>query len=118
MDLPERVRQTAERHGMFAAGQTVVVAVSGGPDSVALLHCLHSLRDAWPISLVAAHLDHGFRGAESAADADYVRQLCARLDIPCRAAFENVPVLKKRLHLSSQEAARRVRHALLRTVAQ
>ena len=102
---------------MFAAGQTAVVAVSGGPDSVALLHCLHTLRETWPISLVAAHLDHGFRGAESAADAEYVRELCKRLNIPCHSAYENVPEQKKRLHLSSQEAARRARHAFLRAVA-
>jgi len=103
---------------MFSPGQTVVAAVSGGPDSAALLHCLHTLRETLSISLIAAHLDHGFRGAESAADAEYVRELCLRLDIPCRLAYENVPEQKKRLHLSSQEAAREIRHAFLRTVAE
>src|SRR5690242_13059115 len=103
MSLPERVRRTADQYGMFADGQTVLVAVSGGPDSVALLHCLHALRDVWAISLVVAHLDHGFRGAESAGDALYVQDLCERLEIPCRTGFEDVPAVKKRLHLSSQE---------------
>jgi tRNA(Ile)-lysidine synthase len=117
MDLPERVLRTAQRHGMFTPGQTVLVAVSGGPDSVALLHILHDLRDRWPISLAAAHLDHGFRGAESAADADYVRGLCDGLQIPCALSYENVPEQKKRLHLSTQEAARRSRHAFLRRAA-
>ena len=117
MSLPDRVLRTAEQHKLFAAGQSVVVAVSGGPDSVALLHCLHALRETWPITLTAAHLDHGFRGAESAADADYVRALCDRLEIACRATYENVPEQKKQMHLSSQEAARRVRHAFLRRVA-
>ena len=117
MDLPEQVRRSAERHGMFQPGQTVVVAVSGGPDSMALLHALHHLCNVWSISLVAAHLDHGFRGGESAADAEYVRAFCARIQIPVHIAFEDVPALKKRLHLSSQEAARRARHEFLRSVA-
>ena len=117
MDLQERVRRFADEHAMFSPGGTVVVAVSGGPDSIALLHILHVLRDTWPLLLVAAHLDHGFRGAESAADAEYVREICGWLAIPCRTAFESVPELKKRLHLSSQEAARHARHAFLRAVA-
>ena len=118
MDLPDQVRRTALRHEMFSPGQTVVVGVSGGPDSVALLHSLHAVRAAWPISLVAAHLDHGFRGEQSAADAEYVRELCHRLEIPCHTAYENVPEQKKRLHLSSQVAARRARHAYLLRVAE
>jgi len=117
MNLPDRVRRTVEQHGMCLPGQAIVVAVSGGPDSVALLHALHTLRDTWPVSLVAAHLDHGFRGSDSAADADYVRALCQRLDIPCHSAYVNVPELKRTLHLSAQEAARRARQAFLRKVA-
>ena len=118
MSLPDRVWRTVEQHAMFVPGKPVLVAVSGGPDSIALLHALHTLRGTWSISLVAAHLDHGFRGAESAADAEYVEQFCRRLGIPCRVAHEDVPEQKRRFHLSSQEAARRARHSFLRAVAQ
>ena len=98
-------------------GQTVVVGTSGGPDSAALLHALAQLRDEWRLSLIACHLNHGFRGAEADADADYVRALCVNLNVPCHIEFADVPALQKRRHLSAQQAARNVRHAFLRRVA-
>src|SRR5579872_1084206 len=116
--LHGKVLSTAKSYGMFAAGQTVLVAASAGPDSTALLHCLHSLRDEFGIELAAAHLDHGFRGAESAADGEYVRELCSRLGVPCELGYADVPAQRRRLHLSAQEAARRARHAFLRAAAE
>jgi tRNA(Ile)-lysidine synthase len=76
--LLARVRQAIRRHGLLARGDAVVVAVSGGPDSVALLHALAILarKEAW--KLHAAHLHHGLRGAEADADEDLVRALAAR----------------------------------------
>jgi tRNA(Ile)-lysidine synthase len=77
----ERVTGTAREHRMFAAGGTVVVAVSGGPDSVCLLHALHALRRLLRIRLACFHFDHGLR-PDAGADADYVRRLAARLNVP------------------------------------
>lgn len=67
--------------------------------------------------LMAAHLEHGFRGAESQEDAAYVAALCARLGVPCRVVHRDVPALQRRRHLSAQEAARSVRHAFLQELA-
>lgn len=111
------MKRTIAAHALIERGQTVVVAVSGGPDSVALLHALAQRRQEWGIELVAAHLNHCFRGAESDGDADYVRDLAADLGVPFRMGRVDVPALKKRRRLSSQEAAREVRHAFLRRVA-
>ena len=116
-ELPDTLRETAERYALFAPGQTVVVGVSGGADSVALLHALSSLRSVWDLRLVAAHLNHGFRGAEADADADYVAQLADSLALPCHIQRVDVPALKKRRHGSAQEAAREARHAFLRRIA-
>lgn len=102
---------------MYEPGMRVLAAVSGGPDSIAMLHILHGMQAELGISLLAAHLDHGFRGDESAADARYVAGVCASLDVPCTAAFEDVPAYRDAHRLSSQEAARLVRHAFLRRVA-
>lgn len=117
-ELVGKVRETAARYGMFAPGQTVVVGVSGGPDSVTLLHVLAGLREEWELTLVAAHLNHGFRGQEAEEDAEYAAALAARLDIPCRSERVDVPALRRRQHLSAQEAARNARHGFLRRVAQ
>jgi tRNA(Ile)-lysidine synthase len=117
VDLAETVRATLARYPLFRAGQTVVVAVSGGPDSTALLHLLTELRTEWQLTLVAAHLNHGFRGVEADGDADYVAGLCHELEIDCVVEKTDVPAIARRRHLSAQEAAREVRHALLRRVA-
>ncbi len=112
-----RMEQTVRRYAMFAPGQTVVVAVSGGPDSTALLHALWILHKEWQLSLVVAHLDHGFRGEESEAEAAYVRELCVHLGISCRDEYVDVPAVQRERHLTAQEAAREVRHAFLTRVA-
>ncbi|MBI3680476.1 MAG: tRNA lysidine(34) synthetase TilS [Acidobacteria bacterium] len=73
----EKVVALASRHQMFAAGDRIAVAVSGGADSVCLLHVLLELRSRWNLELSVAHLDHQLR-AESAADAEFVRHLAAQ----------------------------------------
>jgi tRNA(Ile)-lysidine synthase len=112
----ETVRQSIENESMLAEGMRIVVAVSGGADSVCLLHILASLREEFGIALVVAHLDHEFRGAESEEDAAFVAQLAQRLHIPAVVEKQDVPALRLRRHLSAQQAAREVRHAFLRRV--
>jgi len=116
-NLIPSVRRAVVQAGSFAPGETVVVAVSGGPDSTALLHALAALRGELEIRLVAAHLDHGFRGTESEGDAVYVRALCDQLSVSNYCEYVDVPAMCKRRHLSAQTAAREVRHAFLRRVA-
>jgi tRNA(Ile)-lysidine synthase len=116
-DLMTTLRDTVAHWEMLPPGQTVVIGVSGGPDSTALLHALAALRAEFRIGLVAAHLNHGFRGAEADADADAVAALAARLNVACRIERADVPAMRRRLHLSAQEAARNARHAFLRRVA-
>ena len=94
------------------------VAVSGGADSVALLHALVRLR-AWlgakpPYGLAAAHFHHGIRGAEADADAAFVEGLCGSLGVPLRVGRGDVPAEAARTGESPEMAARRLRHAFLR----
>ncbi|MCI0634344.1 MAG: tRNA lysidine(34) synthetase TilS [Actinobacteria bacterium] len=77
----ERVTRTAREHEMFAPGDTVLVACSGGPDSVCLLYSLVFLRRLFKIRLAVFHFDHRLR-TDSSKDADYVRRLADRLTLP------------------------------------
>ncbi len=77
--LIQRVIRTIDRHRMLSASQKVGVAVSGGADSVCLLHALLEI-GTWPLTVL--HLDHGLRGDESRADAEFVRDLAARHGLP------------------------------------
>jgi tRNA(Ile)-lysidine synthase len=77
----ERVTATVREHELVLPGQTVLVGVSGGPDSVCLLHALHALRRLLKLRLEVVHVDHRLREG-SAADAAYVRRRCDRLRVP------------------------------------
>jgi len=93
------------------------VAVSGGPDSVCLLHILANLQAELKIRLHLAHLNHQLRGAESEADASYVSQLAHQLSIPATIEQRDVKAYQARQHLSLEEAAREVRYTFLAQVA-
>ena len=110
MNFIGKVRGTVERYRMIREGDTVIVGVSGGIDSVVLLHVLKALRDEYDLSLVVAHLDHGVRGQESRRDAEFVRNLAQGLGLPLETAVADVPALAKRKRISIQEAARKARY--------
>lgn len=95
---------------MVAAGDTVICAVSGGTDSVALLFALYLLKEKLGIQLEAAHFNHHLRGEESDRDEAFVRSLCGRYDIPLHVASGHVTAGKKGL----EAAARDARYAFLR----
>jgi tRNA(Ile)-lysidine synthase len=102
---------------MFVRGDTVVVGVSGGPDSLCLLHVLKELQPESGIGLHVAHLEHGIRGAESRADAAYVEELARAWGLPVTVEHGNVPAYAREHTLAIEEAARRVRYLFLGRVA-
>lgn len=117
MSLQQRVNQTIVNNRLMARGERLVVAVSGGPDSVALLCLLHALSAEWNWSLVVAHLNHGFRGAAALADAHFVQHLAQRLGWPAVVEHANLPELLSQAGGSAQEVSRRERYRFLQRVA-
>ena len=106
------------RWPLMPPGSRVLVAVSGGPDSLALLHVLWAEGAAHGLAeVVAAHLDHGLRGAESAAEAAWVAAWCAERGIACEVGTADVAARAKAQKVSKQEAARAVRYAFLKEAA-
>jgi tRNA(Ile)-lysidine synthase len=101
----------------LVSGKKLVVAVSGGADSVCLLHILAKLQKELGISLHVAHLNHQLRGAESEADAEYVSALARRLGISATVEGREVKSYQKQHRLSLEEAAREVRYGFLDEVA-
>ncbi|MCD1261874.1 tRNA lysidine(34) synthetase TilS [Paenibacillus athensensis] len=99
-------------------GDAVVVAVSGGPDSVALLHILFLLSERYGWRLIAAHVNHRFRGEESDREAGFVAELADKLGLPCRIAAIDVPAFIEETALNAQTAARIKRYAFLHEVAE
>jgi len=95
----------------------IVVAVSGGLDSMVLLHRLHRLSGAENWQLVVAHLNHGLRGRASDADEQFVRTTAARLGLPCVSERADVATHARTRRLSLEMAGRELRHAFLARVA-
>jgi len=115
--LISQARKTIERYSMLSPGDRVIVAVSGGPDSVCLLRVLQVLSNNLDLTLHAAHLDHRFRGEGSAADARFVEGLAKKLGIAATIEGRDVPAYCAERGLSAQAGAREVRYAFLNRVA-
>jgi tRNA(Ile)-lysidine synthase len=110
VDLKARVEGFVRQHRLVSPGMRVLVAVSGGPDSVALLDVLYRLRQTLDISLTVAHLNHRLRGEEADNDARYVRELAQRYGLPCILEEFDVAAYRQRHRLSTQLAAREIRY--------
>ena len=117
-NLLDRVRAAIEQHQLVSTGARVVVGVSGGPDSLTLLHSLRALRDEYKFILHVAHLNHQLRGAESDADAEFVQAIAREWKLPATIEARDVHAIAQSQHLSIEEAARRTRYAFLAQVAQ
>jgi len=115
--LQKRVLGFIQENQLVSSQHCLLVAVSGGPDSVCLLHILVKLREELGIRLHIAHLNHQLRGAESEADAQYVSDLAHRLDIPATIEQRDVKAYQAQQHISLEEAAREVRYAFLAQIA-
>jgi len=103
---------TVRHWNMLVDGDHVLVGVSGGADSVALLHLLLELRrrDMPGLYLHVCHLNHSLRGYDADCDEDFVRNLAATLQLPCSPKKEDVRLLSQRERIGLEEAARRVRY--------
>ena len=117
MDLLAQVRNFIKRHNLLAPSDGVIVGVSGGPDSLCLLHLLLRLREEYRLRLHVAHLHHGARGEEADADAAFVAGLAQQWGLPATVARRDVPAITRAHKLAFEEAARRVRYAFLAHVA-
>lgn len=107
--MTDKVLATIARHGLFPNEDPIVVAVSGGADSMALLHFLYTHNYA----LTVVHVNHGIRGEEARRDADFVRAVCEKWKIPFVLHAVNVPELAEKERCGLEECARRVRYKFL-----
>ena len=107
------VRACIEAHAMLPPGAKVVVAVSGGADSMALLFALFRLRSVYNMTLIVAHVNHQLRGEEAGQDALFVEQQAARLGLPFHHTCVDVKALRQSSGMSVQQAARQLRYRFL-----
>lgn len=116
-ELEQRVGQLLAHGRWLARGARAIVAVSGGVDSMVLLHLLHTLAPGHRWRLVVAHLNHQLRGRAADADERFVRNTASQLGLPFVSAREDVKAFAAAEQISIEMAARRLRHAFLATTA-
>jgi len=109
----DTVRKTVKRHHLAANGDLVLIAISGGSDSVFLLRALHALKNELGIGIRAAHLNHMLRAQEAERDAEWVLDLCDQLSVDCVVGHEDVRSYSSENKLSIEESARECRYAFL-----
>ena len=110
----EKILAVIQEHHLIEPGEGVVMGVSGGPDSVCLLHVLHSLQDPLKAKLYAVHINHMLRGSEADADEEYTAALCSRMGIPLAVVRKDIAAEAASAGLSLEEAGREVRYSEFR----
>ncbi len=116
--LEEKVLKTIKKFDMLSFDDKVLVGVSGGPDSVTLLKILLSFRQKYNLSIYIAHLNHMLRGKESDEDANFVKDLAQKLDLPCEVKSCNLTEIARKKQLNLEEAAREYRYMFYLKTAQ
>jgi len=112
----QKVRKYIEQHNMIQPGDKVIVGLSGGADSVALLHVLKELQDSLQFQLYAAHVNHGLRGRDADQDAEFARDLCNKWSVPFYLKEADVRSLAKSLNQTEEEAGRLVRYGFFNEI--
>lgn len=114
--MEENVLAFVDHHHMIDPGDTLVVGVSGGPDSMALLHFLWKHQKRFDMELIAAHVHHGLRGRQSDLDEELVADYCRQRSIPFRSVRVDVAARARDHGLSVEEAGRKVRYEFYGTL--
>src|SRR5581483_11430672 len=117
MSLLTKLRATLREHDLIHQGDTLVVGVSGGPDSLTLLHALRVLSSHLNLNLHVAHLNHQLRGEDSDMDEQFVAQISREWGLPFASARWDVGAYAQENKFSIEEAARTLRYQFLIGVA-
>src|SRR5690606_30257345 len=110
MGVVENIESLVLKEQLWVRQYNIVIAVSGGPDSMALLHILNRLAKEEQLNLVAAHVNHGFRPEESLKEAEMVKAYAAQLGLPFEYTELHMPQYLKLHQVNSQAAAREKRY--------
>ena len=112
-----KVKNTIRRYNLPLTGRTVAVGVSGGADSMALLHVLLELKDEYKLNVIACHVNHGIRGETADRDEMFVIKECEKLGVEVHVLSADVPGGAEREHLSFEEYGRRLRYEFFNSVS-
>lgn len=108
--ISQKIKDTIEKNKMINAGDSVVIGVSGGADSMALLKFFIDNKDFYKINIIAAHVNHCLRGWESDRDENFVREFCIKNDVDHRVLRVDVKEIARENRIGTEECARNLRY--------
>lgn len=111
------IMEGIKKYKLIFPGNTLIAAVSGGPDSIAMLHVIRQLTADWRVSIHVAHFNHMFRGKEAEEEASFVAATAGQMGLGCTVEAFDVPSYLKKTGLSPEEGARERRYQFLHRVA-
>lgn len=117
-DFTGSIIKTINKHSMLKGGETVLVGLSGGPDSVCLLTVLHRIKDHFHLTIRAVYVDHNLRPGETPAEIAFCRDICGKMNVDFRVKSVDVKGYVKTYKLNKQEAARELRYKAFYEAAQ
>ncbi len=109
-DFEKTVLTTIEKYNMLEKGATVIVALSGGADSVSLLNALISIKEKYSLNIKAAHVNHNLRGAEAERDENFVRKICAEKNVELFVKSVDINIIADEEKISTELAGRQERY--------
>ncbi len=113
----KKILSVIEKHRMISDGDTVIVAVSGGADSMCLLHFFNSISSKKNLNIICAHVNHGIRGDEALRDENFVRSYCENNSIRFECTHFDVPATASETGESEEQAGRRLRYEFFSTLS-
>lgn len=116
--MENKALKTIRKYNMLSNGDTVVVGLSGGADSCALLHFLSSIKEEYSLNLIACHINHMIRGSEADRDEEFSRELAHRLGAEFRLLKVNVPEEAEKRRESIEKTARDIRYEFFEKTAE
>ena len=118
MDMMKKVLDFVNKNNILEHGDSVILGVSGGADSVCMLHLLNSLKEDLGIELTVVHVNHGIRGIEAEQDAEFVEHISEELGVECKIFHIDIPAIATQKKMSEEEAGRIERYAVFESVAE
>ena len=115
--LKEEILKTIKTYNLIEKNDKIVIGVSGGPDSICLLHLLYSLQEKLKFEIVVAHINHQIREVAD-SETEYVKDFCEKIGIECFVKKENILELAKKQKKGTEEVGRQVRYDFFEEVAQ
>lgn len=108
--MKQKVMETIKKYNLINSKDKIVLGVSGGPDSMAMLDILRQIKDEMNFEMYVAHINHNIRGKEADADEEYVKKYCEKYNIKCFSKKIDVPTIAQDKKIGTEEAGREVRY--------